>query len=480
MPIEKVILAESDENLRRTVAEFVRSKRIDVAEAGTVQDVYGYLGKDEFDLIFIEAKLPECELIDFLGDLNQRSEKPLVVPLVNGEPDAFVLECIKGGAFDFLSKPFSREQIEIALHKAGNYNQISKTNAAIVESSVDDAEREILGESQLIEETRKMIKRVAQTQVTVLIQGESGTGKELVARALHTQSPRAQKPFIKINCAALPETLIESEFFGHEKGAFTGAVAKRQGRFELAHGGTILLDEISEISLAMQAKLLRVLQEQEFERVGGSKTIKVDVRVIATTNRDLEESVEKGDFRQDLFFRLNVIPIYVPPLRERVGDIQFLAEKFRELFVRKHGISVEGFSDAAVDSIGNHDFPGNVRELQNVVERAVILCDPDGSIEPQQLNLLGKALGQALDLSGFATAFDALKCDEHSAHLMGRSLAFSSVFAAASRACLVLISRGKILVRYMTSDLIWESSNGPPCFFANAGISVPGLLSRIH
>ena len=395
MPIEKVILAESDENLRRTVAEFIRGKRIDVAEAGSVQDVYGYLGKDEFDLIFIEAKLPECEMVDFLGDLNQRSEKPLVVPLVNGEPDSFVLECIKNGAFDYLSKPFSREQIEIALHKAGSFNQISKTTAAIVESAVDDADREILGESQLIEETRKMIKRVAQTQVTVLIQGESGTGKELVARALHSQSPRAQKPFIKINCAALPETLIESEFFGHEKGAFTGAVAKRQGRFELAHGGTILLDEISEISLAMQAKLLRVLQEQEFERVGGSKTIKVDVRVIATTNRDLEESVEKGEFRQDLFFRLNVIPIYVPPLRERVGDIQFLAEKFRELFVRKHGVSVDGFSESAVVSLSDHDFPGNVRELQNVIERAVILCDPDGVIQPEQLNLLGQALGQA-------------------------------------------------------------------------------------
>ena len=394
MPIEKVILAESDENLRRTVAEFIRGKRIDVAEAGTVQDVYGYLGKDEFDLIFIEAKLPECELVDFLGDLNQRSEKPLVVPLVNGEPDSFVLECIRGGAFDYLSKPFSREQIEIALHKAGNYNQISKTNAAIVESAVDDADREILGESHLIEETKKMIKRVAQTQVTVLIQGESGTGKELVARALHSQSPRAQKPFIKINCAALPETLIESEFFGHEKGAFTGAVAKRQGRFELAHGGTILLDEISEISLAMQAKLLRVLQEQEFERVGGSKTIKVDVRVIATTNRDLEKSVKKGEFRQDLFFRLNVIPIYVPPLRERVGDIQFLAEKFRELFIRKHGVSVEGFSESTVESLSGHDFPGNVRELQNVIERAVIMCDPDGVIQPEQLNLLGQALGQ--------------------------------------------------------------------------------------
>jgi DNA-binding NtrC family response regulator len=394
MPIEKVILAESDDNLRRTVAEFIRGKRIDVAEAGTVQDVYGFLGKDEFDLIFIEAKLPECKLIDFLGDLNQRSEKPLVVPLINGEPDSFVLESIKNGAFDYLSKPFSREQIEIALHKAGNYNQISKTNVAIAESSVDDADREILGESQLIDETRKMIKRVAQTQVTVLIQGESGTGKELVARALHSQSPRAQKPFIKINCAALPETLIESEFFGHEKGAFTGAVAKRQGRFELAHGGTILLDEISEISLAMQAKLLRVLQEQEFERVGGSKTIKVDVRVIATTNRDLEESAEKGEFRQDLFFRLNVIPIYVPPLRDRIGDVRFLAEKFREFFVRKHGVQVGGFSDDAISSLSEHEFPGNVRELQNVIERAVILCDADGVIKPEQLNLLGQAPGQ--------------------------------------------------------------------------------------
>jgi len=252
---------------------------------------------------------------------------------------------------------------------------------------VDDADREILGECDLIMETRTLVKRVAQTQVTVLIQGESGTGKELVARALHAQSPRAQKPFIKINCAALPETLIESEFFGHEKGAFTGAVSKRQGRFELAHEGSILLDEISEISLAMQAKLLRVLQEQEFERVGGSKTVKVDVRVIATTNRNLEESVEKGEFRQDLFFRLNVVPVFVPPLRDRAGDVLFLAEKFRELFVRKHGIAVGSFSEESKKSLVDHDFPGNVRELQNVVERAVILCGADGVISPEQLNL---------------------------------------------------------------------------------------------
>ena len=387
MPLEKVILAEADDNLRRTVAEFVRSKRIDVAEAGTIQDVYNYLGKDEFELVFIDAKLPECELLDFLGDINQRAEKPLMIPLVNGEPDSFVLDCFKAGAFDYLSKPFSREQIEISLHKASNFNHIAKANVAMVESAVDDADREIMGESELIDETRTLVKRVAQTQVTVLIQGESGTGKELVARALHAHSPRAQKPFIKINCAALPETLIESEFFGHEKGAFTGAVSKRQGRFELAHEGSILLDEISEISLAMQAKLLRVLQEQEFERVGGNKTVKVDVRVIATTNRNLEESVEKGEFRQDLFFRLNVVPMHVPPLRDRAGDVLFLAEKFLGLFARKHGVSNASFSKESHKCLGSHDFPGNVRELQNVVERAVILCGADGVINPEQLNL---------------------------------------------------------------------------------------------
>ncbi|MEE2946910.1 MAG: sigma-54 dependent transcriptional regulator, partial [Verrucomicrobiota bacterium] len=210
-----------------------------------------------------------------------------------------------------------------------------------------------------------------------------------------SQSPRSQKPFIKINCAALPESLIESEFFGHEKGAFTGAVSKRQGRFELAHEGSILLDEISEISLAMQAKLLRVLQEQEFERVGGNKTVKVDVRVIATTNRNLEESVEKGEFRQDLFFRLNVVPVYVPPLRDRTGDVLFLAEKFRQFFVRKHGVGNASFSKESQKCLAGHEFPGNVRELQNVIERAVILCGTDGVINPEQLNLTRSTGGQS-------------------------------------------------------------------------------------
>jgi transcriptional regulator with GAF, ATPase, and Fis domain len=197
-----------------------------------------------------------------------------------------------------------------------------------------------------MENLRQLIRKVARTQATVLIAGESGTGKELVARALYRQSPRANAPFIKVNCAAIPENLIESEFFGHEKGAFTGALNKREGRFELAHGGTILLDEISEISPQVQAKLLRVLQERELERVGGNRTIKVDVRVIATTNRHLEESVERKEFRQDLFFRLNVVPIHVPPLREHKEDVPFLAQQFMPRFARKHGVRVHGISDA--------------------------------------------------------------------------------------------------------------------------------------
>jgi DNA-binding NtrC family response regulator len=221
-----------------------------------------------------------------------------------------------------------------------------------------------------------------------LIQGESGTGKELVARAIYRESTRANAPFIKVNCAAIPENLIESEFFGHERGAFTGALNKREGRFELAHGGTILLDEISEISPSVQAKLLRVLQERELERVGGNRTFKVDVRVIATTNRNLESSVEKKEFRQDLFFRLNVVPIRAPALRDHREDVPFIAEEFMRRFGRKHGVHIKGFTEEATELLIHHSWPGNVRELQNVVERAVILCGDNGMLEPEHLGLV--------------------------------------------------------------------------------------------
>jgi len=232
---------------------------------------------------------------------------------------------------------------------------------------------------------RDLIRKVARTQATVLVQGESGTGKELVSRAIYRESSRSNGPFIKVNCAAIPENLIKSKFFGHEKGAFTGALTKREGRFELAHGGTILLDEISEVAPHVQAKLLRVLQERELERVGGNRLIKVDVRVIATTNRNLEESVARKEFRQDLYFRLNVVPIAVPPLRERREDIAFLAEQFMQRLARKHGVRVNGISASCQAALVSHDWPGNVRELQNVIERAVILCPDGGELSESHL-----------------------------------------------------------------------------------------------
>jgi len=311
------------------------------------------------------------------------------------------VECMSNGAFTFLTKPFSPEQLAVTLKKAEEHTQLLKVNQYLSHAEDDDSGYELLGQSQPMEQLRQLIRKVARTQATVLIQGESGTGKELVARALYRQSPRSTAPFIKLNCAAIPENLIESEFFGHEKGAFTGAINKREGRFELAHSGTILLDEISEISPTVQAKLLRVLQEREFERVGGNRTIKVDVRVIATTNRRLEESVDRKEFRQDLYFRLNVVPITIVPLRERKEDIPILAEQFRQRFARKHGIDVHAISEKCMGLLMDHSWPGNVRELQNVLERAVILCNEGGELDTVHLGM------SASSATGMASATGA-------------------------------------------------------------------------
>jgi len=386
MPIEKIIVLEDDAILRNNLAQTLRRRRYDVAAVSTIAEAQEYLAADNFDLIILDVRLPDGDGTDLLKALQQRPQRPLVVITTGFGSVESAVECMKNGAFDYLIKPFSTEQIEVVLRKAEEFTQLLKVNRFLSQET-DEAEQELLGNSPAMQELRQLIRKVARTQATVLIQGESGTGKELVARAIYRESPRVHGPFIKVNCAAIPENLIESEFFGHEKGAFTGAINKREGRFELAHGGTILLDEISEISPSVQAKLLRVLQEREFERVGGTRTIKVDVRVIATTNRNLEQSVERKEFRQDLFFRLNVVPIHLPPLRERRGDIVPLAEEFMRRFSRKHGVHIKGFSDAALAALQAHSWPGNVRELQNVVERAVILCGDDGLLEPAHLGL---------------------------------------------------------------------------------------------
>ena len=386
MAIEKIIVLEDDLIVRKNLEHQLRARRYDVAAVSTIAEAQDYLNRDNFDLIFLDVRLPDGDGTDLLKAIQLRPQKPLCVVTTGFGSVESAVECMKNGAFDYLIKPFSSEQIGVTLKKAEDFTQLLRVNRFLSQEN-EDSGYELLGQSPAMENLRQLIRKVARTQATVLIAGESGTGKELVARAVYRESSRASAPFIKVNCAAIPENLIESEFFGHERGAFTGALTKREGRFELAHGGTILLDEISEISPAVQAKLLRVLQERELERVGGNRTIKVDVRVIATTNRHLEQSVEKKEFRQDLYFRLNVVPIAVPPLRERIEDVPFLAEEFMRRFARKHGAHVRGFSESAKGVLKRHQWPGNVRELQNVIERAVILCSENSLIDPEHLGL---------------------------------------------------------------------------------------------
>lgn len=387
MPIEKIIVLEDDQIVRRHLEEILRQRRYDVAAASNIAEAEELLGKDTFDLIFVDVRLPDGEGTDLLKRIQSRPQKPLVVIVTGFASVESAVNCMKDGAFDYIIKPFSADTIDFTLKKAAEFSRLVRVSQYLSRED-EESRTEMLGRSPAMEQLRGLIRKVARTQATVLIQGESGTGKELVARAIYQESSRASAPFIKVNCAAIPENLIESEFFGHEKGAFTGALNKREGRFELAHGGTILLDEISEISPQVQAKLLRVLQERELERVGGNRTIKVDVRVIATTNRNLEQSVERKEFRQDLFFRLNVVPIIMPPLRERSEDVPYMAEQFMQRMARKHGVRVSGISNASMAALKCHSWPGNVRELQNVVERAVILCSDGEELQPEHLGLV--------------------------------------------------------------------------------------------
>jgi DNA-binding NtrC family response regulator len=387
MPIEKIIVLEDDLIVRKNLENQLRQRRYDVASAQTIAEAQELLSKDNFDLVFLDIRLPDGEGTELLKEIQARALRPLVVMITGFASVENAVVCMREGAFDYIIKPFGSDTIDVTLKKAEDFTRLVRVNQYLSQEA-EETGYELLGRSPGMENLRALIRKVARTQATVLIQGESGTGKELVARAIYRESTRATAPFIRVNCAAIPENLIESEFFGHEKGAFTGALNKREGRFELAHGGTILLDEVSEVSPQVQAKLLRVLQERELERVGGNRTIKVDVRVIATTNRNLEQSVEKKEFRQDLFFRLNVVPILVPPLRDRMEDVLYLSEQFMSRMARKHGVRVAGISAACQAALMSHSWPGNVRELQNVIERAVILC-PDGQeLQPEHLGFV--------------------------------------------------------------------------------------------
>lgn len=385
MALDRILIVDDTAIIRKTLEERLRGKRYAVSTAGSIAEAEKRLAGNSFDLIFLDMELPDGDGRIFIDRLSHSDNKPLVVMITANGSIESVVECMRSGAFDYLPKPFAMTQIDLILKKAADFQRAVRVTDFLNRESV--ARREIIGNSPAITRLKDLIHRVGRTNATVMISGENGTGKELVANEIFLNSQRANKPFIKVNCAAISETLIESEFFGHEKGSFTGATDQRDGRFELADGGTILLDEVSEISLALQAKLLRVLQEREFERVGGNKTIKVDVRVLATTNRDLLKSVQKGEFREDLYYRLNVFPIQVPPLRERTGDVEILANHFLERFSKEHGIKSGGFSKTGMSGLLAHNWPGNVRELQNVVERAAILAEEGVPISAELMGL---------------------------------------------------------------------------------------------
>jgi DNA-binding NtrC family response regulator len=385
MALDRILIVDDTAIIRKSLEERLRGKRYAVSTAGSIAEAEKRLAANSFDLIFLDMELPDGDGRVFIERLSHTDNKPLVVMITANGAIESVVECMRSGAFDYLPKPFAMTQIDLILKKAAEFQRAVRVTDFLNRESV--ARREIIGQSPAITRLKDLIHRVGRTNATVMISGENGTGKELVANDIFLNSQRANKPFIKVNCAAISETLIESEFFGHEKGSFTGATDQRDGRFELADGGTILLDEVSEISLGLQAKLLRVLQEREFERVGGNKTIKVDVRVLATTNRDLLKAVQKGDFREDLYYRLNVFPIQVPPLRDRTGDVEILANHFLERFSKEHGIKSGGFSKSGIAGLLAHNWPGNVRELQNVVERAAILAEEGVPISAELMGL---------------------------------------------------------------------------------------------
>ncbi|MBW7908124.1 MAG: sigma-54-dependent Fis family transcriptional regulator [Kiritimatiellae bacterium] len=369
-----VLIVDDEKNSREGLARALqRSYEVRLAENGP--RALEFLANEPVDVMLSDVRMPGMDGLTLLQRAIARSPAPVCIMLTAYGSIELAVEAMRRGAYDFMTKPINLDRLELVLKRALESRALVEENRALREQL--DARfglENIVGQSPALQEVFDTIRQVAQSRATVLIQGESGTGKELVAQALHRLSPRSKGPFIAVHCAALSETLLESELFGHERGAFTGATERRRGRFELADGGTLFLDEIGEIDSSLQVKILRVLEERRFERVGGQETIDVDVRLVAATNRDLKKKVEEGTFREDLFYRLDVVAIRLPPLRERVGDLPLLVDHFISVFAEENGKKIVGITPEAMQALGGYEWPGNVRELRNMVERMVVLA----------------------------------------------------------------------------------------------------------
>ena len=370
----RILIVDDEPHMRRILASNLRQDKHEIAEAAGVEEARATLGGTDFDVVFTDQKMPDGEGLDVLAAVRESNATIPVIMLTAMASIELAVESMRQGAFDFLTKPFQPEVVRAAANRAAQHAVLLRENALLKGAVVRlEGKSEIYGDSAAIQNVRETIQRVAPTNATVLITGETGTGKELVARALHRNSPRANKPFVAINCAAFTETLLESELFGHEKGAFTGADRARQGLFEAAHEGTLFLDEAGEMSPAAQAKLLRILTDGQLLRVGSTKPRTVDVRVLVATHRNLQQRVRDGLFREDLYYRLAVVPIHIPPLRERREDIPLLAVIFAKRTATELSLPSRKLSPLAMQSLQQYDFPGNIRELRNLIERAYIL-----------------------------------------------------------------------------------------------------------
>ncbi len=382
--IEKVLVADDDSTCRSFVGEVLRrlGKEPTLVENGAL--AIEQLKKMSFDLIITDIKMPFKTGLDVMSFAKKNQPHCLcILATAHGTVESAV-DATKKGAFNYLLKPVSLEALESAIAKAEEHIRLTRENLFLKEENAKNPN--LIAESPQMKKILQDLAKIAKSNASVFITGESGTGKEVIGSAIHQLSSRKNAPFIKVNCAAIPETLIESEFFGHERGAFTGAMQRKAGRFELADRGTLLLDEVTEIPLSLQPKLLRAIQEQEFERVGGMRPIKVNTRFLATSNRNMQEAIETKVFREDLFYRLNVVPIHIPPLRERHEDILPLAKYFLKRFCLENHKQMKTFSKRAIEKLTNYPWPGNVRELGNIIERTVVL-DFDDTIEPEHLYL---------------------------------------------------------------------------------------------
>ncbi len=373
-PEVKILVVDDEPAQRELVCGFLKKQGYEVVSASSGEQALELFRRQPTELILTDQRMPNLSGLDLLKAARAiNPETSVILMTAYGNIDTAV-EAMKAGAADYLTKPLHLEELLQKIRRIAEqqrlFTEIRELREELKQRHRIDG---IIGESGRMLEVISLVQRVAPSEATVLIRGESGTGKELIAKAIHYASPRAARPLVRVNCAALPENLLESELFGHEKGSFTGAVAARKGRFELADGGTLFLDEIGDLPLHLQAKLLRVLQEREFERVGSSHPVRVDVRILSATHQDLEALVKAGRFRDDLYYRLNVVAVMLPPLRERRQDIAALIEHFLRLFAEKNGKTIDGFTNEARQALLRYDYPGNVRELENLIERAVVL-----------------------------------------------------------------------------------------------------------